>query len=282
MSVAAKMGLIGIALGGFILSAGAQTAVDTTHKVDVIKPAPVVPRPYKPKPKGPKPIRRELSMGFRLNTDGWGVFVDRGAIRSDNVKLSDMFYTVKLWQIEFDEKKDPRESKTTSNDQGSSSGASNPYIFGKINNFYTFKVGLGTSKLIAGKPDPGATSIHWVITGGASLGLLKPYYLDAHYNGIDQAIKFTDQTSSTFLDRGLIAGAAGFSKGLGETKMVPGVHLKTGLHFDFSGNRKTVFGVEAGMNFEYYTQPIQIMALPAGTPYFFNLYASIQFGKRWL
>ena len=85
-----------------------------------------------------------------------------------------------------------------------------------------------------------------------------------------------------FLDQNDIAGSAGFSQGLGETKMIIGAHLKTGLHFDFSGNRRTVLGLDVGANFEYYSQPIQIMALQAGTPYFFNLYASIQFGKRWL
>ncbi len=265
----------------------AQNAVDNAAKIDTIKSSPAPPVshiPYKPKPKPkfPKQIRRELSIGLRLNTDGWGVFVDRGAIRGENPKTSDMFYNVKTWQIEFDEKKNAREIKTSTDDQSSGGGKSNPYIFGKINNFYTFKVGLGGSKLIAGKPDPGTVAIHWVTSGGLSLGLLKPYYIIVDNGGGDKTIKYTDETHDNFLNEKNIVGGAGFSQGLSEIKFVPGVHLKTGLHFDFSGNRRTVFGVETGMNFEYYSQEIKLMALQPGVPYFYNLYVSIQFGKRWL
>ncbi len=266
------------------LSAHAQTLTNTTSADTAKRMAPVAPRPqvYKPKPHGPKPIHRELSVGFRLNTDGWGAFIDRGTVMYENVKTSDMFYHFKLWQLEFDEKKNPHEMKTTTTDQNPTGGSStNSYIFGKINNFYTLKLGIGTSKLIAGKPDPGAVSIHWIITGGVSAGLLKPYYINAYYNGVIQPIKYTDQTKDAFIDPNGIEGNAGFSQGLSETKIVPGLHLKTGLHFDFSGNRRTLMAAEVGMNAEYYSSPIQIMAEQAGVPYFFNLYLSLQFGKRW-
>jgi hypothetical protein len=252
-------------------------AADTT-KPATIPPPPPRPYVYKPKPHGPKPIHRELSVGFRLNTDGWGAFIDRGTVLYENIKTADFFYHFNLWQLEFDEKKDPREMKSTSTDQN---GNTSSYIFGKINNFYTLKIGLGGSKMIAGKPDPGAVSIHWIINGGVSAGLLKPYYINANYNNVVQPIKYTEQTEYVFTDPTQIEGSAGFSQGLNETKIVPGVHLKTGLHFDFSGNRRTVLAAEVGMNAEYYSSPIQIMAQETGVPYFFNLYASFQVGKRW-
>lgn len=247
--------------------AGAQTVThssDTSHKVN----QPMV------KPKGPKAIAREWSMGFRINSNGWGIYSDLGRIKARDMKHSDMFYNIRFWQFELDEKKDPKEYKTS----GQGSNGRN-YIFGKINNFYAFKIGRGYAKMIAGKPDPGSVSIHWVYAGGFSLGLLKPYYL--HVQGDPNAIRYTEENKENFLDSRIIEGSAGFGKGLNEIQVVPGAHLKTAIHFDFSANRKNVIGVETGINFEYYSQDVQILARQSPTPYFADLFIGVQFGKRW-
>jgi hypothetical protein len=96
------------------------------------------------------------------------------------------------------------------------------------------------------------------------------------------AIKYTDDTKQDFLDPTVIEGSAGYFKGgFGGLQIIPGAHLKTALHFDLSANRKTVLGVETGVNFEYYSQQIQLMANQPATPYFVDLYVGIQVGKRW-
>jgi hypothetical protein len=38
--------------------------------------------------------------------------------------------------------------------------------------------------------------------------------------------------------------------------------------------------IEAGVNFEMYSKKIALMAEQEAHPYFVNIYASIQFGKR--
>lgn len=224
--------------------------------------------------KGPKPIRHEMSGGFRLNSDGWGIYTDLGKVKTKDMRHSDMFHNVRLIQIEFDEKKDPREIKSYST-QGSGTST---YIFGKINNFYTLKLGWGLRKLIAGKPDPGSVSIHWANSGGLALGLLKPYYLNTVSD--PGAIKYKDNEVD-FLNQGAIKGSAGFMKGINEITFIPGLHFKSALHFDFSTNRKNVIGVEAGFDAEYYTTAVQLMANESATNYFFNLFVAAQFGRRW-
>ena len=186
-----------------------------------------------------------------------------------------MFHSVRIYQIEFTEKKDPKEYKTTA-DNGS---GTDTYIYGKVNNFYALKLGYGYRKLLVGKPDPGTVSIHWVNVIGFALGMEKPYYLNVYSD--PTAIKYTDNTKVDFLNQGVIEGSAGFSKGLSEIKFVPGFHFKSALHFDFSANRKNVIGVETGVNVEYYTTPIQIMANESATPYFVDLFIGVQVGKRW-
>jgi hypothetical protein len=230
------------------------------------------------RPKKPKPITRELSFGPRLNSNGWGVFADLGKVLADDDKHRDMFYNIRLFQFEFDEVKNPKEIKSNNIDQ-SSGETQKAYIYGKINDFYTLKLGYGFRKMIAGKPDPGTVSLHWVGVGGLSIGILKPYYLDVSTSG--EPIKYTDSTKTEFLNQGDIVGSAGFGKGLGEIKVIPGLHAKTGLHLDFSKNRKTVLAAEAGVDGEIYTKAIPIMANQKAVPYFFNVYLAFQFGRRW-
>ena len=131
--------------------------------------------------------------------------------------------------------------------------------------------------MIAGKPDPGAVSIHWLNAIGVCLGMLKPYYVDIGA----VPTKYSEATATDFLNKGEIAGAAGFSKGLSEMQFIPGAHFKSALHFDFSANRKNVIGIEAGVNAEYYSQPIALIAGQSGNPYFVDMYVSLQFGRRW-
>jgi len=169
----------------------------------------------------------------------------------------------------------PTEIKTTSTD----GTGSNSYVYGKINNFYSLKLGWGFRRLIAGKPDPGTVSIHWVNTGGVALGLLKPYYLNVFSD--PSAIEYKDPNKVDFLNQPLIEGSAGFSKGLSQLTFIPGFHFKSALHFDFSNNRKMALAVETGLNVEYYTSPIALMADQPAVPYFCDLFVAIQFGKRW-
>jgi hypothetical protein len=226
----------------------AKVAPDSVKKV--------VPATPVKKAKGPKPVKNEISAGVRLNTNGWSLYTDFGKLRAVDAKHPEMFYNMRLLQLEFSEKKNLKQEKLVGD--GRSSGGSNGYVYGKINNFYAVKLGAGFRKMLVGKPDPGTVSIHWVNVAGFSLGVLKPYYINVISD--PSAIKYSEATASEFLDQQLIEGSAGFFKGLNEVKIIPGGHLKSAVHFDFSSNKKNVIGVEAGANVELYGQKIELMA----------------------
>jgi len=230
-----------------------------------------------PRPKKPKPIDREISFGLRAATNGWSIFADKGYVMSEE-KNSDLFYNIRLFQVEFGEAKHPKEIKRTNNIYSSSNDQSKPFIYGKENNFYALKLGYGFRRMIAGKPEPGTVSIHWVYLGGLSIGLLKPYYINVA--GSPQAIKYSDSTKGMFLDKPNIIGSAGFTTGIGEIKIVPGLHAKTALHFDFANRKNMVLAVETGVNAEVYAKKLEIMANQTASNFLVNFYGSIQFGKR--
>lgn len=232
-----------------------------------------------PKVKGPKAISGELSGGIRLNTDGYGIFVDKGWLKGGETfgtQNRDLLYHVALLQVELQERKHPKE--IASNQLLGPGGQATNYILGKINNFYTLKVGYGRRQMIAGKPDPGTFSVHWVYLGGFAGGLVKPYYLMLNRGYGEQ--KYNDTIAQVFVSPGYIDGKSGFTKGLNELKFVPGVHGKTGLHVDFSAGRKAVAALETGVNVEYYFSKIEQMVAQKPQNAFLNFYASLQFGIR--
>lgn len=245
--------------------------------------------PVPTRKKRPKPIKHEISYGLRLNTDGWSIFLDRGKVKEPD-RTTDYFYDLRFWQVEFQEKKHPMEIRRT-NISANQGEASKPFIFGKTNNFYALKVGYGKRKRLAGKPslknevERGAVSVHWVYLAGLSVGLEKPYHIDAYVleNGVSvlKSITYTDTTAEAFTTPENIVGSSGFGEGIGNTKIVPGLHAKTALHFDFANSKKRKLAVETGLNVEFYTRAISMMVGQNDVPYFVNAYVSFQLGKRW-
>lgn len=207
--------------------------------------------------------------GLKLNTDGYGISYERGKFLTPK--------KTRILQFEFNEKKHPKEDK----DAGSIDifGNVNQFVFGKANNFYQLKGGYGQQYLIGGKSNKNGVSVSALWVGGVSLGLLKPYYVDA----IDVATeersrkKFTDIPD---LDSYYYLGASGFTVGWGELKINPGAHAKTALRFDYGRFNEVVSAIEAGVNIEYYSKPVLQMVNNKEKNLFFNAYVSIQFGKR--
>lgn len=232
------------------------------------------------------PLTQEMSAGFRLNSDGWSIMVNRGFIKTED---ADNPHTRFLW-FDFSEKKNPKEKRTLNENFAIvNPGEVKPMSFkyGKINNFYQLKLGYGNSKPISGKLDKKSVTINWVYGAGLSIGLLKPYYLDILVPEgnvfIRKFDKYSEANRESFLDlnnQGTIVGGASFTQGIAEIKFKPGLALRSGFYFDYSASRKSLMGVELGASAELYTQKIPIM-VNTGSAYFVNIYADIRFGKRW-
>lgn len=233
-----------------------------------------------PRVKGPPALTSEFSGGIKINTDGYGIFLDKGWLRGGDdygSENKDKLFNVRILEFELIERKHPKE-KMSSNTPGIISFGSNSYILGKVNKFYAAKLGYGNRKLIAGKPESGTFSIHWVYLGGVSAALIKPYYLKIRGEG-DVKYESADSNNLSFISPNVIEGRASFFKGFNELKVVPGAYIKTAMHIDFSNTRKTLWAMELGVNAEFYTQKIQQMVWSDPKSIFLNFYAAFSFGK---
>lgn len=212
--------------------------------------------------------------GIKIATDGYGLVYEKGKYISPRKS--------KFWQIELNEKLHNKEEKVGRGIDvfGNVSQAK----FGKANNFYQLKGSIGQQYMIGGKANRNGVAVSALYAGGLSIGLEKPYYVDAQ-RLTDQTrvrVKYSDTTFSEA--RYQVQGASGVTVGWNELKIVPGVHAKTALRFDYARFNETITAVEAGVNAEYYTSKILQMAVGKQqikeARFFFNAYVAIEFGRR--
>ncbi|MFY8089855.1 MAG: hypothetical protein ACOVMI_01280 [Chitinophagaceae bacterium] len=216
---------------------------------------------------------KQNAFGFNLNTDGFGITIEKGKYKT--IKKTN------LWWISLGERYHPKEERISSSISFGGLALGNPFKYGKINNFYYFKLGFGQQKMIGSKSNKNGIAVSAIYGGGLSLGLIKPYYIsifDAS-TGKTKDIKYSDDNAA-FLNAGIIDGGSGLGKGFNEMKINPGLHARAALRFDHGKYNDMLSAIELGVNVEYYTQSVEQMVFSKDRKLFFNGYVSIFFGRR--
>jgi hypothetical protein len=213
---------------------------------------------------------RQTAFGIKLNTDGYGAFLELGRMKT--IRKANLF------SFELGERKHPKEEKITNL---SNPIRGNPFIYGKINNFYYAKFGYSQQLMVGNKGNKNGVAVSAIYGGGFSAGLLKPYYIEINHptTGITD-IRYADTTELYFLSADIINGASGFGKGWGQIKFVPGVYAHTAVRFDYGRFNEVLSAMEIGLNAEFYTKTMPIMLLNKEKRFFFSAYFALTFGKR--
>jgi hypothetical protein len=210
---------------------------------------------------------KQSVFGIQIRTMGYGLLYEL-ARRQSLRKMT-------TYGVEFSEIKDSKEDKLP---KGTFT-FNNPYIYGKINNFYQFKLGVGQQYLLGDKGNRNGVSVSAIYGAGISLGLLRPYYLQVQDQGGNiQTIKYS-QDSALFVG-GLIIGGGGLGKGWGEMKLRPGGYAKAGLRFDYGRYNEIVSALEIGVSLDAYAQKVPILLFQKDKQFFFQGYVALEFGKR--
>jgi len=205
--------------------------------------------------------------GIQLRTMGYGLLYEIGRMKTTRRTTT--------YSIELSEIKHPKEDKLP---KGTFTFG-NPYIYGKVNNFYQLELGIGQQYILGEKGNKNGVSVSAVGAVGISVGFLRPYYLEVQDQaGNVQTIKW--EQDSTLFEHGAIVGGGGLGKGWGELKIRPGVYGKAGLRFDYGRFNEIVSALEVGVSAENYFQEVPIMLHQSDKRFFFQGYVSLEFGKR--
>lgn len=193
-------------------------------------------------------FRKQNAFGIQLRTNGYGLFYEIGRFKSPRF--------ANTYLIELTEIKHPKEEKT----QTGNGFVSNSFIYGKINNFYQFKLGFGQQYILGQKGNKNGIAVMALYQGGLSLGLLRPYYINIQEGGQEKSIKYDPSDSARKFLNGPISGSSGLGKGWNELEYVPGAFLKTALRFDFGRYNELIQALQVGVSVDAYSKKIEIMA----------------------
>lgn len=157
------------------------------------------------------------------------------------------------------------------------------FVKGRINSFYSLRVGFVHERILFDKTDQGSVSMSYVWSGGLSAGLLKPIYLSVDEFGPDgefstNTIRYTGETNPANIN-----GEANFLTGIQETILKPGVYLKGGVSFDYQLLDDKITSVETGVIYDYFFTEVPIFfeeEQDINWSGFFQLYITINFGYK--
>lgn len=212
---------------------------------------------------------RQSIFGFQFRTSGYGAFFELGRMKSNR--------KTNIYRIDITEIKHPKEEKL----QAGGIFFGNPFIYGKINNFYQVTLGFGQQYILGQKGNKNGVAVSAIYNGGLAIGLLRPYYIEAGdpLTGQNKFVKYTPADSSLFLGP-TIVGSGGLSKGWSELSIKPGAFVKTALRFDYGRFNEVVSGLEVGLSGEFYASKIPQMVDQKQKQFFIQGYISILFGRR--
>lgn len=149
------------------------------------------------------------------------------------------------------------------------------FIFSKQNFLYALRGQYGYEKIMFKKAPQQGVQINVNAAAGPTIGIVAPYYVVGSGSGesevFDPVVHLRPEN---------IQGSGRLFQGLGQSKIVPALNLKTGVVFEFGTFRKNVAGVEVGLAAEVYTKKIILVPTQKNRSLFTSAFFTLFWGSR--
>lgn len=206
-----------------------------------------------------------------MHSQGWG-----GTLSYAKFKT---YKKYNIFTLDYATLKHPKEFKVVNQVLEDARG----YKFGKLNSFSQLRFSYGQRIMIYEKLRENGVQIYFSTSVGGNMGVLKPIYLEIlNYDVNGNVQSLSDEKYDPSIHNQLnIYGKASNFKGINESKLVFGGHIKSGFTFDFGKEREKIRALEAGVVVDIYPEKVPIMAYIQNKQVFINFYLNILFGKRY-
>lgn len=201
--------------------------------------------------------------GLQINNHGFGGNFRRGFHKTVKKK--------KLFELDFVTLKHPREVKQKL--------INGNFVFGKLNDAYSLRLGLGQHDVLAYKPFGKGVELKSIYSFGLTTTFLKPVYYLVVFPGQLQPIeeRFNPEKHELYN----IVGSGSYFKGFNELTLQPGLYAKLAINFEYSTERQLIRSLETGIVVDSYFKNIEILAFDRNYPVYISFYLSLQYGSKW-
>lgn len=216
-------------------------------------------------------IVKEVWLGGILHTNGLGLNYTSSRFKTYKKKS--------LINIDLISVKHDKEYKIF----GSFDENAKKFVYGKLNSLYSLRVGLGNRLVLLEKLRENGVQLAINYSGGPSLGLIKPVFLEVFKYDISGKIagislERYDPELHSFYN---IYGRGNWTAGLMSTRLNPGAFFKFGLEFEYSTNREIINSLEFGCSADVYLNSIILMVNNSQRRFFPSLYVSCSIGNKF-
>ena len=265
-------------------ASGQDTPASTTPEARLREAPPRRTGPVPAAPSDEQSYQKEFVYGVNFNTQGG--LLGGVSLRSSRV-LDDRL--LRFWSIEGVMLKNAKEDTKNTVVGGS-------YIDRKTNYAFVLRPSFGLQRILFRKAADAGVQVNALISAGPSFGLLMPYYISYDLTSAGKGVQPNVSTDIIVneqynpikhSDPGAILDRGPLFSGIGETKVVPGFHLRAGLSFEYGRYRDAVTGMEVGFLAEAYTKRLLILS-PGNLSdtdglnrqFFPSVYLTLYFGHR--
>ena len=209
--------------------------------------------------------------GITTNTNSGllGGFVFRHSTRLENELFGRPQY--RYLGLELVNVRHPKELSQSSN-------TGSRFTPGKQNYLFALRPQYGREIILSNRNNDEGISINGIVALGASLGILKPYYIQYQVRPGVVRTEAYDPVKHT--DLGNILGSGNILQGLGNSKIIPGVNAKIAFSFELSAFRSNLTGLEVGFLTELFSKAPIIIPFAENRSLFTSGYVTLFFGNK--
>lgn len=215
-------------------------------------------------------FKRQFVGGPILHTHGFGAGIAWGK-RIDGFRQ-------RMYQFEIVTLKHEKEYRTFNPYYDQSKG----YVFGKLNQVFLLRPTIGIKRQRYDKLRKAGVEVGYAYSIGPSFAILKPVYLEIGYPEFPYAYVTSERYNPEIHSIDRIFGRASNLKGIDEIGLIPGLHAKFGVVFEYSSLRDGIKGIELGATLDAFPKKVPIMAFAKNNSLFFNFYIQLLFGKKYI
>lgn len=211
--------------------------------------------------------RNEATFGFILHSGGLGFNYRRAKHVTAKRK-----YIMEIDAVNMTSPKEFKASNRSYDTRG--------YYYGKLNYMFIVRPGIGFQNTLFRKGDRKSVEIRYITMLGASLGILKPVYLEILVTDSLNPIS-TERYNPALHNQDNIYGRSPFLKGINNLNILPGGYIKLGLSVEYADESSSVKAIETGVIFDVYPKKVPIMAYDQNRQMLVSIYLHFIYGRRW-
>jgi len=174
--------------------------------------------------------------------------------------------------IEIVNVKHPKELRRVSRVSG------NTFLLGKTNYLFSIRPQYGREWVLFKKAPQQGVQVNAILAGGPTLGIVMPYYIQYAFN--NNRVITVPYDPELYPETSRIVGSGPFLRGIGDSKIKPGLNIKASLAFEFGTFKNDVTGFEAGFQLEAFTEEIELVAGAHNRQIFPSAFIMLFYGGR--